>query len=449
MSCAPFDLEVGEEVDFSFCIIYGEDRSDLLKNAEFAQIMYNAHYQGYTAPRKPKVAVTSDHNLVKIHWTDSPQTSKDVITSYTDFEGFKIYKSQDGGETWGNEIGKVYDGDNVFVGWQPYKQFDLSAAQDEAFCVLGFEDKCYIEGVLDESINDENTCFSSGGSWMNFEDTNLDGLWNPGEEYNCKDDIKRGISVSGEDPKAPWFSLGQNTGLDDIIPCECSCNGCDNCSQEFLDQISSQDCIDSGWEWDCDCDYYTDSEGTVYQYTFVDSLVTDGFEYTYSVTAYDTGVMSDEYIINVDDGQVSIDTLSVPDPNGWGAINSFQYLENSKGTTEYDDNFVKVIPGYNAQNSWSNVYVSPNPFIVRSSYETDDVSIQLTFNGLTDQCKIKIYTVTGEIVKEIRHNGDGPEFWNLRNENNQEVASGLYMYTIEDLTSNNNEPYIGKFVVIR
>ena len=49
MSCAPFDLEVGEEVDFSFCIIYGEDRSDLLKNAEFAQIMYNAHYQGYTA----------------------------------------------------------------------------------------------------------------------------------------------------------------------------------------------------------------------------------------------------------------------------------------------------------------------------------------------------------------------------------------------------------------
>ena len=81
MSCAPFDLEVGEEVDFSFCIIYGEDRSDLLKNAEFAQIMYNAHYQGYTAPRKPKVAVTSDHNLVKIHWTDSPQTSKDEINS--------------------------------------------------------------------------------------------------------------------------------------------------------------------------------------------------------------------------------------------------------------------------------------------------------------------------------------------------------------------------------
>ena len=47
---------------------------------------------------------------------------------------------------------------------------------------------------------------------MNFEDLNMDGLWNPGEAYNCKEDIKRGISVSGEDPKAPWFSLGENSG---------------------------------------------------------------------------------------------------------------------------------------------------------------------------------------------------------------------------------------------
>ena len=77
MSCSPFDLEVGEEVNFSFCVIYGEDRSDLLRNAEFAQIMYNARYQGYTAPLiNLQVAVTTDHNQVKIHWTNTPETSK-------------------------------------------------------------------------------------------------------------------------------------------------------------------------------------------------------------------------------------------------------------------------------------------------------------------------------------------------------------------------------------
>ncbi len=457
MSCAPFDLEVGEEVDFSFCVIYGEDRSDLLKNAEFAQIMYNAHYQGYTAPRKPRVAVTSDNNIVKIHWTDNPLSSKDVITSYTDFEGFKIYKSQDGGATWGDEIDKVYDGDNIFVGWQPYKQFDLTDEHDREFCVLGFEDKCYMDGMLMDDFEDESTCIAHAvqhnkeAKWIHFNDLNDDGRRSNGEEYHCKEDIKRGIGVSGPDPQSPWFDLGTDTGFDDIVPCDCSCTGCDNCPEEFLNQLSSQDCIDSGWDWNCDCDYYVDSEGVEYQYTYVDSMVTNGYEYTYSVTSYDTGVMSDEYIISIDDGQVQVDTLSVPDPNGWGAINSFQYLENSKGTTEYDDNFVKVIPGFNAQSTWNSTYVSPNPFIVNSNYETDDISLQMTFNGLTDQCIIKIFTVTGELVKTMRHNGNGQgtKFWNLRNENNQEIAAGLYLYTLEDLTSNNNEPFIGKFVVIR
>ena len=41
------------------------------------------------------------------------------------------------------------------------------------------------------------------------------------------------------------------------------------------------------------------------------------------------------------------------------------------------------------------------------------------------------------------------EHLDLRNQNEQEVAAGLYFYTIEDLTSQNNEPHIGKFVVIR
>ena len=38
-------------------------------------------------------------------------------------------------------------------------------------------------------------------------------------------------------------------------------------------------------------------------------------------------------------------------------------LENSKGTTEYDDNFVKGIPGFTPTTDWSQVQVVPNPFI--------------------------------------------------------------------------------------
>ena len=66
-------------------------------------------------------------------------------------------------------------------------------------------------------------------------------------------------------------------------------------------------------------------------------------------------------------------------------------------------------------------------------------------------CIIKIYTVTGELVNEFRHTSPESafEYWDLRNQNEQEVAAGLYFYTIEDLTSQSNDPHIGKFVVIR
>ena len=42
MSSGPFNLKVGEEVPFSFCIIFGENQDDLIKNALFAQVMYNS-----------------------------------------------------------------------------------------------------------------------------------------------------------------------------------------------------------------------------------------------------------------------------------------------------------------------------------------------------------------------------------------------------------------------
>ena len=44
MTTGPFTLEVGEQVPFSFCILFGENKNDLIGNARFAQLMYNNHY---------------------------------------------------------------------------------------------------------------------------------------------------------------------------------------------------------------------------------------------------------------------------------------------------------------------------------------------------------------------------------------------------------------------
>ena len=56
----------------------------------------------------------------------------------SDFEGFNIYKSLDGGFTWGGPEDIIYDDKRVQVGWKPYKQFDLDATQDSLFCQNGF-----------------------------------------------------------------------------------------------------------------------------------------------------------------------------------------------------------------------------------------------------------------------------------------------------------------------
>ena len=84
MSCGPFDLDVGEEAPFSFSIIFGQNETDLINNARFAQIMYNSHYQGYTPPAKPIVTAVPDDKKVTILWTCLLYTSpspRDLSTS--------------------------------------------------------------------------------------------------------------------------------------------------------------------------------------------------------------------------------------------------------------------------------------------------------------------------------------------------------------------------------
>jgi len=172
MSCGPFDLDVGEEAPFSFSIIFGQNETDLINNARFAQIMYNSHYQGYTPPAKPIVTAVPDDEKVTILWKNNSELSKDVVTGYADFEGYKIYKSTDSGTNWGSVDKRIYDNNDIFVGWQPIEQFDLAASEDSSHCIYDSE--------------------------------------------NCAAGENRGRSISGPDPMQPWYSLGTDTGFEGI-----------------------------------------------------------------------------------------------------------------------------------------------------------------------------------------------------------------------------------------
>ncbi len=57
-----------------------------------------------------------------LYWDDAPETATDPATGEQDFEGYKIYRSEDGGITWGtvttDALGRTY-------GYVPVAQFDL------------------------------------------------------------------------------------------------------------------------------------------------------------------------------------------------------------------------------------------------------------------------------------------------------------------------------------
>ena len=92
----------------------------------------------------------------------------------------------------------------------------------------------------------------------------------------------------------------------------------------------------------------------------------------------------------------------------------------------------------------------PNPYIARSQFKESEFQRQIRFTNLPSQCKIKIFTISGELVYELEHNNEssGNEWWDMRTVNNQEIAPGLYLYHIEKIGGGTDEEIVGKFAVI-
>ena len=64
-------------------------------------------------------------------------------------------------------------------------------------------------------------------------------------------------------------------------------------------------------------------------------------------------------------------------------------------------------------------------------------------------CKITIYTITGELVKEISHESsieNGQEFWDLTTKDNFPISYGIYIYHVD---ARNLGEKIGRIAVIK
>jgi hypothetical protein len=93
------------------------------------------------------------------------------------------------------------------------------------------------------------------------------------------------------------------------------------------------------------------------------------------------------------------------------------------------------------------VHTVPDPYYVTNSFETTTTDKVIKFVNLPAQAIIRIYSSSGVLVSVLEHNSTtlgGDETWNVRNRNNQVVASGVYFYHIEA----GGARRVGRFTVV-
>ncbi len=109
------------------------------------------------------------------------------------------------------------------------------------------------------------------------------------------------------------------------------------------------------------------------------------------------------------------------------------------------------------------VYIYPNPYRVDAKYREmgyegrgsdriNDRERRIHFANLPAKCWIRIHTLDGDMVREIRHDMDpndpasDHDTWDLINRNIMAVESGLYYWSVEP---DSGPVQIGKLVIIR
>lgn len=155
---------------------------------------------------------------------------------------------------------------------------------------------------------------------------------------------------------------------------------------------------------------------------FVDTDLADGFPYWYSVVSF-----------------------SAPDEVAGLPAFFSGYNENSQ--------LVYPGPAPVTSSNERGVGVYPNPYRAGSMFDSrtgqKEFGRKIWFTGLPARCTIQVFNLMGEVVKTIDHDDpvSGQESWDILSETLRAIATGLYIYAVENLDT--GEVQRGKLVIIK
>ena len=173
------------------------------------------------------------------------------------------------------------------------------------------------------------------------------------------------------------------------------------------------------------------------RYSYVDTHVLNGFPYFYSIVPLST----------VPGDSAAADIVLQGNPSA--------------------NNAQVVYPRGDSRNDQENVFVVPNPYKGSAQWdlvprEEDPSGTKVTFMNLPrTNGTIHIYTIAGDLVKDIPFDGRPPGDlqygkdtvtggkgsvpWNLISRNGQKIVSGIYLYSVDTELGKQ----IGRFIIIR
>ena len=94
------------------------------------------------------------------------------------------------------------------------------------------------------------------------------------------------------------------------------------------------------------------------------------------------------------------------------------------------------------------IHTVPDPYYVTNAFESSPNEKIIRFVNLPSQCILRIYSLSGVLVQMIAVNdatGGAEAQWDLRNRNNQFVASGVYFWHVE---TPDGKTKVGRFTLV-
>ena len=278
----------------------------------------------YSRPISPNLFAVPDDKKITLYWDNISEFAIDSLTLYSDFQGYRIYRSQDYGKTWGPLDSLVFNTDGDTLGWRAYQIYDLSEDSDTSLCVYKYD-------------------------FLDCEKT-------------------RGADVQGADPYQSWYSLGNNSGLSQTFIDTNVVNGIDyTYTITAYDRGIKRDTLQFGSYGDGDEDFGEDDETwlpDVPDHIFQSNIEVNTYnqkklDYLIDSSYVDSLTLKHMYSIVAPDGVNDGDAIwelkrNFPsaNPDGFGLYSSLyeeylgqQSLESQRGETVADNNYILVTPG--------------------------------------------------------------------------------------------------------